>query len=275
MRKRVQIHSFFLILLIFNTICIAQNHIVVMHTNDTHSQIDPVETQTYGNVGGVLRRFQLIQETRQKEPHMLLLDAGDFFQGSPFYNFFEGAAEIELMNMMGYDVVTLGNHEFDNGSAELAKQLKKASFKVVCANYKFKNRKLRKIVKPYTIIRINNVKIGIFGLTASLSGLVSPSILKEVTFLDPITSGKKMVELLKKKEKCDLIICLSHLGYTPVGDNLISDPMLAETVDGIDLIIGGHTHTYLEEPEVINGTRIYQTGSKGIHIGKINIVINK
>ncbi len=275
MRKRVQIHSFFLILLIFNTICIAQNHIVVMHTNDTHSQIDPVETQTYGNVGGVLRRFQLIQETRQKEPHMLLLDAGDFFQGSPFYNFFEGAVEIELMNMMGYDVVTLGNHEFDNGSAELAKQLKKASFKVVCANYKFKNRKLRKIVKPYTVIRVNNVKIGIFGLTASLSGLVSPSILKEVTFLDPITSGKKMVELLKKKEKCDLIICLSHLGYTPVGDNLISDPMLAETVDGIDLIIGGHTHTYLEEPEVINGTRIYQTGSKGIHIGKINIVINK
>ncbi|HNY62822.1 MAG TPA: metallophosphatase [Bacteroidales bacterium] len=246
-----------------------------MHTNDTHSQIDPVETQTYGNVGGVLRRFQLIQETRQKEPHMLLLDAGDFFQGSPFYNFFEGAVEIELMNMMGYDVVTLGNHEFDNGSAELAKQLKKASFKVVCANYKFKNRKLRKIVKPYTVIRVNNVKIGIFGLTASLSGLVSPSILKEVTFLDPITSGKKMVELLKKKEKCDLIICLSHLGYTPVGDNLISDPMLAETVDGIDLIIGGHTHTYLEEPEVINGTRIYQTGSKGIHIGKINIVINK
>ena len=275
MRKRVQIHSFFLILLIFNTICIAQNHIVVMHTNDTHSQIDPVETQTYGNVGGVLRRFQLIQETRQKEPHMLLLDAGDFFQGPPFYNFFEGAVEIELMNMMGYDVVTLGNHEFDNGSAELAKQLKKASFKVVCANYKFKNRKLRKIVKPYTVIRVNNVKIGIFGLTASLSGLVSPSILKEVTFLDPITSGKKMVELLKKKEKCDLIICLSHLGYTPVGDNLISDPMLAETVDGIDLIIGGHTHTYLEEPEVINGTRIYQTGSKGIHIGKINIVINK
>ena len=272
MRKWVQVYSFFLILLIFKTICIAQNHIVVMHTNDTHSQIDPVESRTYGNVGGVLRRFQLIQETRQKEPHMLLLDAGDFFQGTPFFNFFKGAAEVELMNMMGYDVVTLGNHEFDNGSAELAKQLKKANFKVVCANYKFKNKKLKRIVKPYTVIRINNVKIGIFGLTASLSGLVSPSTLEEVTFMDPIATGKKMVEVLRKKEKCDLIICLSHLGYTPVGDNLISDQMLAEEVDGIDLIIGGHTHTYLEEPEEVNGVRIYQNGSKGTHIGKIKII---
>ena len=238
MREWVKIYSFFLILLIFNTICIAQNHIVVLHTNDTHSQIDPIETQTYGNIGGVLRRFQLIQETRQKEPHMLLLDAGDFFQGTPFFNFFKGSAEVELMNMMGYDVVTLGNHEFDNGTAELAKQLKKANFKVVCANYKFKNKKLRRIVKPYTVIQVNNVKVGIFGLTASLSGLVSPSTLQEITFLDPIASGKKVVELLRDKEKCDLIICLSHLGYTPVGDNLISDQMLAEAIDEIDLIIG-------------------------------------
>lgn len=272
MREWVKIYSFFLILLIFNTICIAQNHIVVLHTNDTHSQIDPIETQTYGNIGGVLRRFQLVQETRQKEPHMLLLDAGDFFQGTPFFNFFKGSAEVELMNMMGYDVVTLGNHEFDNGTAELAKQLKKANFKVVCANYKFKNKKLRRIVKPYTVIQVNNVKVGIFGLTASLSGLVSPSTLQEITFLDPIASGKKVVELLRDKEKCDLIICLSHLGYTPVGDNLISDQMLAEAIDGIDLIIGGHTHTYLEEPEIVNGTRIYQTGSKGTRIGKIKIL---
>ena len=161
MREWVKIYSFFLILLIFNTICIAQNHIVVLHTNDTHSQIDPIETQTYGNIGGVLRRFQLIQETRQKEPHMLLLDAGDFSR-HPIFNFFKGSAEVELMNMMGYDVVTLGNHEFDNGTAELAKQLKKLTSKwfapIISSRIK-----LRRIVKPYTVIQVNNVKVGILG----------------------------------------------------------------------------------------------------------------
>lgn len=271
MKNVITLITLFTALLIINILGFAQSSIVILHTNDTHSQIDPFVSKSSGEVGGVLRRYNFINNVRAKNPHVLLLDAGDFSQGTPFYNFFKGETEITLMNMMGYDVVTLGNHEFDNGSAMLAKQLKKADFKVVCANYNFKNKKLRKIVKPYTIITYDTIRIGIFGLTTDLKGLVSPKTEKELTFLDPVETAKKIVQILKEKEHCDIIICLSHLGLDQIRKNDVSDKILAEQVVGIDFIIGGHSHDYLETPLIINNIQIFQTGAKGAFIGKIEL----
>ena len=264
-----------LILFIFNIFGYAQDTLVIIHSNDTHSQIDPFLSKTEGEVGGVIRRYNFINQVRSKYANVLVLDPGDFSQGTPFYNFFSGAAEITLMNMMGYDVVGLGNHEFDKGSASLAKQLKKANFKVVCANYKFKNRKLSRLIKPYTVITINNQRIGIFGLTTNLRGLVSPITEKELEYLDPIETAKNMVQILLEKEHCDMIICLSHLGLDQVREEDISDKILVNQVKGIDLIIGGHSHDYLASPLELNNTIIVQTGAKGAYIGKIVITQNK
>lgn len=264
-----------LILFIFNIFGYAQDTLVIIHSNDTHSQIDPFLSKTEGEVGGVIRRYNFINQIRSKYANVLVLDPGDFSQGTPFYNFFSGAAEISLMNMMGYDVVGLGNHEFDKGSASLAKQLKRANFQVVCANYKFKNRKLSRIIKPYTVLTINNQRIGIFGLTTNLRGLVSPTTEKELEYLDPIETAKKMVQILMEKEHCDMIICLSHLGFDQVREEDISDKILINQVNGIDIVIGGHSHDYLASPLELNNTIIVQTGAKGVYIGKIVITQNK
>ncbi len=263
--------SLIALLLISCILGYSQDTIVILHTNDTHSQIDPFPFKGMGQVGGILRRYNYINQVRAEHEHVLVFDAGDFSQGTPFYNFFSGSVEINLMNKMGYDVVTLGNHEFDKGSANLAKQLKKAEFKVVCANYSFKNKKLARIVKPYVVMEINGQRVGIFGLTTNLKGLTSPTTEKELVFKDPIETAKNMVDLLQNKEHCDLIICLSHLGLDPVKADDVSDTMVAEQVPGIDIIIGGHSHDYLSEPIIINKTMILQSGLKGIYVGKMNI----
>lgn len=275
MKNSITYSTLFTILLIFNIFGYSQSSFIILHTNDTHSQIDPFIHKSEGEVGGVLRRYNFINSIRSQNPSVLVLDAGDFSQGTPFYNFFSGYAEIQLMNKMGYDACTLGNHEFDKGSASLAKQLKKANFKVVCANYTFKNRKLARIIKPYTIIRINEIKVGIFGLTTNLKGLVSPVTEQELIFKDPVETAKRMVQILKEKEQCDIIICLSHLGLDQIRTDDISDKMLATQVEGIDFIIGGHSHDLLTSPIEINNVIIVQSGAKGAHIGKIEIIQTK
>lgn len=275
MKNSITYSTLFTILLIFNIFGYSQSSFIILHTNDTHSQIDPFIHKSEGEVGGVLRRYNFINSIRSQNPSVLVLDAGDFSQGTPFYNFFSGYAEIQLMNKMGYDACTLGNHEFDKGSASLAKQLKKANFKVVCANYTFKNRKLARIIKPYTIIRINEIKVGIFGLTTNLKGLVSPVTEQELIFKDPVETAKRMVQILKEKEQCDIIICLSHLGLDQIRTDDISDKMIATQVEGIDFIIGGHSHDLLTSPIEINNVIIVQSGAKGAHIGKIEIIQTK
>jgi len=261
----------FFIILIFNTFGYSQPSFTLIHTNDTHSQIEPCFSKIWtNNVGGVIRRYAAIQEIRKSEPHLLLLDAGDFLQGTPYFNYFGGEVEIHLMNMMGYDVVALGNHEFDNGSAALAKKLKKACFTVVCANYIFHNKNLSKIVKPYTTITVDGIKVGIFGLLTNLQELTSPTTFKEVTFFDPIGKAKEVVSILKNKYQCDLIICLSHLGIDATRTG-VNDIQLAEQVGEIDIIIGGHTHKYLETPYVVNNVQILQAGSAGAYLGKMKI----
>lgn len=242
--------------------------VTILHTNDTHSQIEPYVSKT-DTLGGVLRRYKAISDTRQRDNIVLLLDAGDFMQGTPYFNLFGGDVEIEMMNLMGYDAATLGNHEFDNGLDSLAAKLKKAKFPIVCANYQFPGcPELEKIVKQCIIVERKGVKIGIFGLTTSLSGLTFTTTVQRTRYLNPIEVSKSMVKLLKQ-QRCDLIICLSHLGFRPEPGRPMSDPILASQVDGIDLIVGGHTH--IEMDTVVNRTHIVQTGWKGSKLGKVVI----
>ncbi|MCL2289693.1 MAG: metallophosphatase [Bacteroidetes bacterium] len=250
---------------------IPQTAIVILHTNDTHSHLESYNDPNFGNVGGVVRRHTFIQEMRRQYPNTIIVDAGDFSQGTPYFNLFKGFPEIELMNKMGYDVVVLGNHEFDNGSKALAKRLKKANFKIICANYQFKNKKLARLVKPYTIINVDGKKIGFFGLLRDMQQVIMPNHYQEVTFLDPIAAAQKMVDILKNKEQCDLIICLSHLGFRAEYEGDIADKDIAEKVPGIDFIIGGHSHLLLEEPVVVGDTKILQVWKNGAFVGKLMI----
>jgi len=245
--------------------------IVILHTNDTHSRLESYLDSEVGDVGGVVRRNTFIQETRTQYPNTIVVDAGDFSQGTPYYNLFKGVPEVELMNTMGYDVVALGNHEFDNGSKHLAKRLKLADFKIVCANYVFKNKQLAKLVKPYTVIYAGDKKIGFFGLLCDMKRIIMPDYYKETFFLDPISTAKKVVEILKNKEQCDLIICLSHLGIDVEISGDITDRELAEKVPEIDFIIGGHTHKLLEEPVIVNDTKILQARKNGGFVGRLII----
>ena len=256
-----------------STLCLSAQPfpIVILHTNDTHSRLESYLDPDFGDVGGVVRRYTFIQETRSQYPNTIVVDAGDFSQGTPYYNLFKGVPEVELMNTMGYDVVALGNHEFDNGSKHLAKRLKLANFKIVCANYQFKNKPLAKLVKPYTVIYAGDKKIGFFGLLCDMKRVIMPNYYQETTFFDPVATAQKMVEILKNTAQCDMIICLSHLGFEAEFAGDISDKDLAERVSGIDFIIGGHTHKLLEEPVIVNDTKILQARKNGGFVGKIMI----
>ena len=249
-----------------------QSSLTILHTNDTHSRIEPYND--HGNmIGGSLRRLEYIRQVRAEQPNVLLLDAGDFCQGTPYFNLFGGKVEIELMNQMGYDAATLGNHEFDNGLNALAERLRETKFPIVCCNYDFHHAGLDTLVKPYLIMEKAGMRIGLFGLVTNLTGLLSdPAILDTIQYSDAVASARKAVDYLRNTEHCNLIICLSHLGFSPEGH---SDPMcdkiVAEKVSGIDLIIGGHSHTLLNEPVIIHNTRIVQVGHKGGRIGRIDL----
>ncbi len=250
--------------------------ITILHTNDVHSQIEPLSNShyKYPNMGGFSRRATLIEKIRKENEHVLLLDAGDIFQGTPYFNYYGGEIEFKLMSMMQYDFATLGNHDFDNGMKGLLKQLPNASFSFVSANYDFKNTVLDGFVTPYSILKKGDIKIGIFGLGVALSGLVDPKLYGETQYLDPITVSQDIVNTLKHENECDLIICLSHLGYA-YKDSRVSDKVLASKTKDIDLIIGGHTHTLLKEPTVIQNSigenvLINQCGKSGVYLGQVD-----
>ena len=242
--------------------------LVIMHTKDTHSQIDPYSKHEDVNVGGFLRRDAAIREIRAENPYTLLFDAGDFSQGTPYFNIFKGYVEVRLMNAMGYDAATLGNHEFDNGSAALAARLKTAKFPVVCANYQFENRKLGKIVKPYVIIERGGKRIGVFGLGVNLDGYIAPQIAREVTYLDPFICARNTVEELQRQH-CDFIVCLSHIGADT--NKVDNDIELARQVPDIDIIIGGHTHKPFDTLVNAGKTCIVQLKDKGKCFGVITV----
>ena len=256
--------------------------ITILHTNDTHSHIDsfPADHPKNANQGGVAKRATLVEKIRREEPNVLLLDAGDIFQGTPYFNYYGGELEFKLMSMMKYDLATMGNHDFDNGIDGFYTQLPHAKFDFVSANYDFKNTVLNGIVKPYKIFKKDGVKIGIFGLGVELNGLVDKKLYKETIYNDPIEIAKDTTSTLKEKEKCDLVICLSHLGYQYKNDsNKVCDITLAQKTKDIDLIIGGHTHTFLDKPVVEQNldnkpVLINQVGCYGINLGRIDFYLS-
>jgi len=253
--------------------------ITVLHTNDVHSHIDPfpMDNPRNPNMGGVARRASLIETIRTENPNVLLLDAGDIFQGTPYFNYYGGELEFKLMSMMKYDLSTIGNHDFDNGVDGLTAQMPHATFEFVSANYDFKNTTMDGFVKPFKIFNKDGIKIGVFGLGIELKGLVDKLMYKETVYNNPLETAQEMVRILKKENKCDLVICLSHLGYKYSKDDSdkISDLKLAELTKDIDLIIGGHTHTFLDKPTIVKNldgkeVLVNQVGCYGINLGRID-----
>ncbi|MBP6532395.1 MAG: metallophosphatase [Bacteroidia bacterium] len=250
--------------------------ITILHTNDVHSRIDPFPANDpkYPNMGGVARRAALIKKIRAAEKNVLLLDAGDIFQGTPYFNLYGGELEFKLMSEMGYDASTLGNHDFDNGIDGLVKQMPHMNFPFLNANYSFTDTLLEKKVSEYKIFHRGNLKIGVFGIGIELRGLVDPKLTGNILYNDPLVNANRISTLLKNEEKCDLVICLSHLGFK-YNDKKVSDYILAKESSNIDLIIGGHTHTFLDEPtRIINNTGkevlVAQVGWAGIKLGRID-----
>lgn len=279
LRKTVVLYM----LLLFTAVgAYAQKHLEVLHTNDTHSCIMPLnpnlaDTAVAGR-GGFLRRVAMIKEERAKNPNLLLIDSGDFSQGSPFYTMFKGDVEIGLMNLMGYDAVTIGNHEFDFGLENMARIFKMAKFPVVCANYDFTGTCVEGLVKPYVIIKRNGLKIGLFGLSPQLEGLVDLSKCKGVTYLDPIEVGNRVAAELKHDKKCDVVICVSHLGWLRP-DEMGDQKLLASSKD-IDLVLGGHSHSYFKALRYVNNADgkavpVDQNGKNAMYVGKLMLSFDK
>ena len=256
--------------------------ITILHTNDVHSHIDsfPSDDPLNPNGGGVIARANIINKIKKDNPNTLVLDAGDIFQGTPYYNYFGGEIELKLMSKMGYNACTIGNHEFDNGLKKLSESLKYANFSFINSNYVFKNTPIENKIKEYEIYIIDGIKIGIFGLGIELKGLVEKKLFDGVKYLDPIEITNDITNKLKNEFKCDLIICLSHLGFSYNKKDVISDLILAKKTKNIDLIIGGHTHTFMNKPVKIKNLSgknviINQVGCFGINIGKIDFYLTE
>lgn len=255
--------------------------ITILHTNDVHSRVEPfpMDGTRLQGLGGVARRSTLINKIRSEEPNVLLFDAGDMFQGTPYFNVFDGQIELELMSKLGYDAGTFGNHEFDNGLNGLLKHFDKANFPFVTSNYDFTGTVMEGRTKDYVTFVRDGVKIGVFGVGVDLNGLVDPNSYTGVKISDPIQVAEKYTQLLKHKLKCDLIICLSHIGYQYDTDK-VSDLVLAKKSRYIDLIIGGHTHTFLDKPTEVRNldnqiTLVNQTGRSGVNLGRIDFILDR
>ena len=247
--------------------------LTILHTNDTHSQVEPTNpmAKTNADRGGYARRMGLIAQERAADPNLLLLDAGDFSQGTPYFNFYHGRVEIEAMNRMGYDAATFGNHEFDNGVDTLAMLVKLAHFPFVCANYDFTGTPLEGLVKPYVILRRAGLRIGVMGIGVSPENLIAARNFGGIRYLEPLPVINETAETLRSKEHCDVVICLSHLGTD--NPNGVSDQVLATQMHNVDVIIGGHTHHVINGECVQNASGkevvLCQAGKAGIQVGKI------
>ena len=256
--------------------------LTILHTNDTHSRLDPFPMDGGRNqgLGGIAARSELIRSIRETEEQVLLLDAGDIFQGTPYFNIYKGEPEIKAMSAMQYDACTIGNHDFDAGMENLATQLTRhASFPMLVANYDFTGTPMEQKTQPYKVFKKGKLKIGVFGVSIEGRGLIPDALFGATQYLDPIQKANETAALLKRKEDCDMIICLSHLG-NKYDDKKVSDEILAKETENIDLIIGGHTHTFLDAPlkytnksgrEVL----VNQVGFAGIILGRLDFEFSK
>ena len=259
----------------------AQKQLTILHTNDTHSCIEPLQASLADTMladrGGFVRRATMIAEERLKDPQLLLFDSGDFSQGSSYYTMFYGDVEVGLMNEMHYDAATIGNHEFDFGLENMTRLFKLANFPIVCSNYDFADTELADIVKPYIILKRKGIKIGVFGLAPQLEGLVFTKNYGPLKYLNPSEVAQQMIDLLKTEKKCDIVICLSHLGWQ-ISD-YPCDRVIQETT-GLDLMLDGHTHTYLEKLEYVKDKSgrmvpVDQNGKHAAFVGKLSLTLNK
>lgn len=256
----------------------------ILHTSDTHSRIEPIAAQAadkYAGMGGVARRAAFIKSYRQQHPGALLFDCGDISQGTPYYNFFQGELEVKAMNRMGYDAMAIGNHEFDFGMDNLARLCRLADFPVLSANYDVTGTVLDGLVKPYVVLERNGLRIGVFGISPKLEGLVQADKCAGILYKDPVATASEVVTQLKEEEGCDVVICLSHLGIQPgnTASEGYDNALVAKTKD-IDLILGGHTHTFMEKPVMyLNASGrevpIMHVGKSGIYVGEICLTVSE
>ena len=270
-------YFFLLILTVFmcGTVAFGQKSIVILHTNDTHSRIEPVpeSDRIAGNKGGVVRRINYIEQVRKENKNVLLFDAGDFLQGTPYFNLFKGEVETEAMNLMRYDAVTLGNHEFDYGLEILEKVVSRAKFPIISSNYDFSGTPLNNLIKPYLILKKDGVKIGVIAINIQPRGLIASGNYEGMKFLPPERVANELALKLKTTDRCDMVICLSHLGYT-------ADKRLVGQTRNIDIIIGGHSHTHMKTPDILKNidnknVMVFQTAGRGIYVGRIDVELEK
>lgn len=251
--------------------------LTILHTNDWHSRIDPFPDDggRNANRGGTIRRLKLINQIRAAEPNVILLDSGDIFQGTPYFNFFAGELEMKLMTKMGYDAATIGNHDFDGGMENLATQMQHADFPFLSANYDFAGTPLSGKTLSHQVLERGGIRIGLFGLGIELEGLVPESLYGKTLYTDPYEQGNKTASMLRHQKKCDVVICLSHLGFK-YRDDKVDDVKLAKSSKDIDIILGGHTHTFLDAPvEVFNQVGdpviVNQVGFGGLRLGRLDL----
>ena len=275
--KRISI--FFIFVLAVSVVAKAQKQIVILHTNDTHSTIEPVskysKVKEAAGKAGCVRRATMVKQLREQNPDILLFDSGDFSQGSTFYTMYKGDVEVGLMNIMDYDAATIGNHEFDFGLDNLARLARQAKFPIVCSNCDFTGTPCQDVIKKYCVVVRDGVRIGVFGLTPKIEGLVMKENIAGVKYIDPIQATKEMVSVLRDKERCDIVVCLSHLGWK-LAPEYIDDQVLISSTTGIDIVLGGHSHTYMKEMEWVDNAEgksipVDQNGKHGAFVGKITL----
>ncbi len=254
--------------------------LVILQTSDTHSRIEPVAptaADANAGMGGTVRRATFLKQFRQEHPAVLLFDCGDISQGTPYYNIFRGELEVKMMNLMKYDAMTIGNHEFDFGLDNMARLFRMAEFPVVCANYDVSGTVLEGLVKPYVVLERFGLRIGVFGLSPRLQGLVASANCKGITYNDPVETARRVAALLKEEEGCDVVVCLSHLGarLSDEADGMDDERLIAATKD-IDVVLGGHTHTFMEKPMLYRNVEgrevpLLHSGKNGVYVGRIDL----
>lgn len=279
--KRISIYCLLILCLVFTASVQQTKDLVILHTSDMHSRIDPIDPHAadkYAGMGGVVRRATFVKQFRGNHPDVLLFDCGDISQGTPYYNLFQGEVEVKMMNLMGYDAMTIGNHEFDSGLENMARLFRMADFPVVCANYDVTGTVLEGLVKPYTVLVRNGLKIGVFGLAPKMEGLVQADKCEGIIYNNPVAVAQEMVDVLRTKEGCDVVICLSHLGIrSNQGD---SDEKLVAETRGIDVILGGHSHTFMENPVFYvnadsKSVPVLHSGKSGIFVGEVKLTLTE
>ncbi|OUN81157.1 metallophosphatase [Bacteroides sp. An51A] len=279
--KKLCLISLWVCLLVVTAAAQSTKEIYLFHTNDMHSRIEPFpenyQDTLLAGKAGMVRRATFISQQREIHPDLLLFDCGDFSQGTPYFNIYKGEVEISMMNEMRYDAGTIGNHEFDFGLENMARLFRLAEFPIVCANYDVTGTVLEGLVKEYVVLHRDGIKIGVFGLGAQLEGLVAKASYGDVKFEDPVSEAQRIADLLKMQEKCDLVICLSHLGWK---GEPYSDVELIENTCNIDVVLGGHSHSYFEKPEYyknLDGVEVplQQMGKHAAFIGKMVLTLQK